>query len=285
MTVASAPRVVVGGPASWNHLIVLDRLPEPVAHMQFARAELHTVGGTSAGKAVHLVGLGVAATLHAFVGPDEAGSRVRAALARAGVAARMHASERTERHTNLMTQAGERVSLYTATPSDADPDAIEQIAEDMDDAGLAVIDLCAAGALLIARGVRTPIWTDLHDYDGDAQFHESFVRAADVVFMNDDATNDAWALLRSCIDRGPRLAICTLGARGAIAMDAAGHRYEVAAFPASVVDTNGAGDAFFAGFLAAHLAGAGVEECLHAGAGQAVVALGSMHLHPALGDI
>lgn len=45
------PHVVVCGPASWNHLISLDRLPEPVPHMQFAESAWHTVGGTSAGKA------------------------------------------------------------------------------------------------------------------------------------------------------------------------------------------------------------------------------------------
>jgi hypothetical protein len=53
------PHVVVCGPASWNHLISLDRLPEPVPHMQFAESAWHTVGGTSAGKAAHLAALGV----------------------------------------------------------------------------------------------------------------------------------------------------------------------------------------------------------------------------------
>lgn len=54
------------------------------------------------------------------------------------------------------------------------------------------------------------------------------------------------------------------------------------AHPVSLVDTNGAGDAFFAGFLAASLRGAGLEDRLVAGARQAVVALSSEHLHPAI---
>jgi acarbose 7IV-phosphotransferase len=52
------------------------------------------------------------------------------------------------------------------------------------------------------------------------------------------------------IDRGKRLAVCTMAADGAIALDAHGQRYEAPALPGvDVVDSNGAGDAFFAGVL------------------------------------
>lgn len=276
--------VVVCGPASWNHLITLDRLPEPVPHMQFATGSVHTLGGTSAGKAVHLAALEVPAELHFLAADDDEGNRVTAALARAGVAATRHPSRTTEQHVNLMTDAGERISLYVATPSESDASTLDAVAAALRGAEVAVVDLSAIGAALIARGTGpAPLWSDLHDYDGRSAFHESFLRAADVVFMNDDATDDPWALLTSCLRRGPRLAVCTRGARGAIAMDAAGECFSVDAVPADVIDTNGAGDAFFAGFLAAHLAGRGVASCLEAGAAQAVVALGSEHMHPVLG--
>lgn len=289
MPLVSDARVAVCGPASWNHLIHLDRLPEPVPHMQFALGDLHTLGGTSAGKALHLADLGVAVTLHALLGADDDGRRAASALTAAGVRVEAHTSERTERHTNLMTAAGERVSLYLATPSPASVDALERMEAAVSAADIAVVDLSEAGAVLVARRLAAgatgaPIWTDLHDYDGEAAFHEPFLRAADVVFMNDDATDDPWALLQSCLDRGPRLAVCTLGARGAIALAADGTRATVAAHPATVVDTNGAGDAFFAGFLAATLAGGDLHGCLDSGARQAVVALASRHLHPELGE-
>ena len=286
MPLASDARVAVCGPASWNHLILLDRLPEPVPHMQFALGDLHTLGGTSAGKALHLAGLGAAVTLHTLLGADEEGRLVASALASAGVRVEAYPSERTERHTNLMTAAGERVSLYLATPSAASADALDRMESAVAAADIAVVDLSEAGAGLVGRrlagAVGAPIWTDLHDYDGTAAFHEPFLRAADVVFMNDDATDDPWVLLQSCLDRGPRLAVCTLGARGAIALAADGTRAVVAARPVTVVDTNGAGDAFFAGFLAATLSGADLDGCLDAGARQAVVALSSPHLHPAV---
>ncbi|MFC8680669.1 carbohydrate kinase family protein [Microbacterium ureisolvens] len=254
--------------------------------MQFALGDVHTLGGTSAGKALHLADLGVATTLHALLGADPDGDHVRAALGRAGVLLESYNSERTERHANLMTPAGERVSLYLATPSPATADTIDRVEAALAAAELAVVDLSEVGAAIVERRLAgaagAPIWTDLHDYDGAATFHEPFLRAADVVFMNDDATDDAWALMQSCLDRGPRLAVCTLGTRGAIALGADGSRASVPAEPADVVDTNGAGDAFFAGFLAASLSGAEVDGCLAAGARQAVTALSSEHLHPAV---
>lgn len=279
-----APRVVVAGPASWNHLIVLDRLPEPVPHMQVARRAWHTVGGTSAGKALHLAGLGVDVRLCTQLGADGDGERIRAALAAAGVHVGARASAATERHVNLMTEAGERVSLYVSAPSEPAPSDVAATAAEIAAADVAVVDLGELGAQLVARPevAGTPLWTDLHDYDGESAFHEPFLRAADVVFMNDDRTADPWELLHSCVERGPRLAVCTLGAEGAIALTADGTRHRAPAEPAQVVDANGAGDAFLAGFLAATLGGAGVDDALRGGAAQARVAIESEHLHPAL---
>jgi len=276
----------VCGPASWNHLIVLDRLPEPVPHMQFALGDQHTLGGTSAGKVLHLADRGADVVLHALIGHDDDGRRVASALRAANAPVEAYQSERTERHVNLMTPTGDRVSLYLATPSSPTAADLARIEAALGEADVAVVDLSELGAALVERrrdgAAGAPIWTDLHDYDGASAFHEPFLRAADVVFMNDDGTDDPWALMQSCLDRGPRLAVCTRGAEGAIALSATGERAQVPAVPVEVVDTNGAGDAFFAGFLAASLGGAGLEECLAAGARQATVALASEHLHPAV---
>lgn len=280
----ASPRVVVCGPASWNHLIELDHLPEPVPHMQFARRSWHTIGGTSAGKALHLAGLGVDVRLWASIGDDEDGSRLREQLVGAGVAVETVLSEQTERHVNLMADGGGRVSLYVSTPSVPPADAVAAAVRAVEEADLAVIDLSELGRLVLeARSSSTtPLWMDLHDYDGAAAYHEPFLRAADGVFMNADGTDDPWGLMRSCLDRGPSLAVCTLGAQGAIALEGDGTRHEVAAVPANVVDTNGAGDAFMAGFLAARLRTQPVAVALRAAAEQAQVAIETEHLHPAL---
>ncbi|MBL0887389.1 carbohydrate kinase family protein [Myceligenerans indicum] len=283
----STPTTVVVGPASWNTLVRLDALPEPRPHTVFARETVRTVGGTSAGKALHLADLGTAATLVTAVGDDPEAELVLGALARAGDRLEVLAHRApgpTEQHLNLMTDAGERVSVYLAVP--AEPARLDDahVAERLAAADNVVLDLAASSLELLdaARAGGAELWTDLHDYDGVSEFHQPFANACSHIFLNDDGTDDHAGVMRALLDRGATTVVCTLGARGAVALTRDGWA-ECPAEPAEIVDTNGAGDAFFAGFLTAHLTGASTGECLRAGARQAVRALGSPHLAPLLG--
>src|SRR5690606_26818696 len=183
-----------------------------------------------------------------LTGPDEEGGRVRAALDRAGVQVRWGEGA-TERHLNLMTRAGERVSLYLSSPDATAGEDDAWARERMGEAAAIVLDLAAEPLRLlpIARETGVPIWVDVHDYDGEAAFHRPFLAAADAVFCNADRLADPVAFLHSRIAAGASLAVCTLGAEGAVAVDAEGIEYRVAAVPVEVIDTNGAGDAFLAG--------------------------------------
>ncbi|MFB7251683.1 carbohydrate kinase family protein [Microbacterium sp. NPDC056234] len=277
-------RVFIAGPASWNRMVVLDRLPEPVPHMQFAEDSWETVGGTSAGKALSLTALGRDVLLYAQSADDEDGRRVRSALADAGVPALWETSVETERHLNLMTRAGERVSLYLSSPSESHGAEDARIRQAMSDADALVLDLAAEPLRLLPMAAETgvPIWVDVHDYDGEAEFHRPFLAVADAVFCNADRLTDPVAFLQARVASGASLAVCTLGADGAVAVDADGLEHRVAAVPVDVQDTNGAGDAFLAGVLDARLAGRGVRESLEAGARSASTVLGTRHLHPLL---
>lgn len=278
-----AASVFVAGPATWNTIVVLDRLPEPVPHMQFAQESWATVGGTSAGKALSLTGLGRATHLHAIAGHDAEGIRVREALHGAGV--QVHWSDGvTERHLNLMTRDGGRVSLYLSSPEATSGEEDARVRDRMAAADVVVLDLAAEPLRLLplARRTGTPIWVDVHDYDGAAQFHRPFLHVADAVFCNADRLDDPIAFLRSRIAAGSRLAVCTLGADGAVAVDHEDVEYRIPAVPVEVIDTNGAGDAFFSGVLDARLHGAGVAAALDAGARSAASVLRSRHLHPLL---
>lgn len=276
--------VYIAGPASWNHLVLLDHLPDPVPHMQFALDEWETIGGTSAGKALGLAALGCDVRLHTLLGDDADGARVRAALEASGIDLLAEPADRTERHLNLMTRAGARVSLYLSTPTDAPtgPDAATVAA--MADADVIVLDLAPRARRMIPAAAATgrPIWTDLHDYDGASEFQRPFLEAADAVFLNADALGDPLPFMRTVIAGGASLVVCTLGAEGAVALDRHGAEHRVAAVPVDVLDTNGAGDAFLAGVLEATLRGADLDAALGAGAAHASTVLTTRHLHPSL---
>ena len=281
--------VVVHGPASWNQVVDLDELPAPRPHMQFARAHRHVLGGTSAGKAAHLRELGVDVELHTVLGSDAAAADIEQALRRASVPlAATYVDGPSERHLNLMDPRGGRVSLYLDVPgvdTDATAAATQSLKRAADGARAVVLDLSASSRAAIDEVVATgvPIWTDLHDYDGQSAFHAPFADAASFVFMNGDKASSVRELVRACVARGAQVAVCTLGADGALAVDARGEEHTVLAEPvSSVVDTNGAGDGFMAGYLAAHLDGADVRACLAAGARQAARALSTHQLCPSL---
>ncbi|MCI1019426.1 carbohydrate kinase family protein [Microbacterium sp. C5A9] len=279
--------VFLAGPASWNTIVVLDRLPEPVPHMQFAEGSWETVGGTSAGKALTLTALGRSTLLHALSASDEPGMKIRDALALAGVDVLWGESAVTERHLNLMTRAGARVSLYLSSPEATEGQDDAALIAAMTRADALVLDLAPEPLRLLphAQATGRPIWVDVHDYDGTADFHRPFLDAADAVFCNADRLPDPVDFLHSRIASGAALAVCTLGADGAVAVDSDHVEHRVAAAPVEVVDTNGAGDAFFAGVLDARLTGADLDTALRAGARAASSVLGTRHLHPVLDPV
>ncbi|SIO02916.1 carbohydrate kinase family protein [Agromyces cerinus] len=290
----SAP-IVISGPAAWNRIVYLDHLPEPVPHMQFALDDYETIGGTSAGKALGLAGLGRPVLLHTLLGDDDEGRRVQGALEASGVALASLAAARTESHLNLMTRQGERVSLYLSAPADPGTPPSPDLTQAMADAPAIVLDLSerSRGLIGAARATGRPIWTDIHDYDGSADFHRPFIEAADWIFMNADRIGvDPLPFMEACVRGGASVVVCTLGAQGAIAVSRGGGSgagdgermsvTEVAAVPVEVLDTNGAGDAFMAGVLDAHLGGASLVDALAAGSRHAATVLTTRHLHPVL---
>ena len=281
--------VVVHGPVSWNHIVHVDELPDPRPHMQFATSHHEVLGGTSAGKAAHLRALGVDVELHTVVGTDRAAESIQVALRRAGIASVVtYLDGPSERHLNLMDPAGGRVSIYLdvpATPDAGSPGATARLVGAVDGARAIVLDLSQPSRDLLQQQtpLGVPIWTDLHDYDGRSSFHQPFLEAASFVFMNADRLPDPVDFLRHTVQGGAQVAVCTLGARGAVAVDANLTVHEVPAAPISrIVDFNGAGDGFMAGFMAAHLDGADVPAALSAGAAQAAQALSTLQLSPQL---
>jgi sugar/nucleoside kinase (ribokinase family) len=281
-----ATSILIAGPASWNTIVHLDTFPEPRPHAVFARGHHETVGGTSAGKALNLARLGRPVTLRTVLGTDEYAPRVRAALEAEGVRilAERAPHGRTERHLNLMDARGGRISVYLEEPGEVPTGTTWDSALDaLDAAAVVVVDLARASLPVLgaatARG--RDVWVDLHEYDGANGFHQPWVDAGTHVFLSSDRMPFWRAFMAARVEAGARLVVCTHGADGATALTAGGGFVEVDAEPVDdVVDTNGAGDGFFAGFLDAHLRGADLEDALRAGAAQAAQVVRSPDLVP-----
>ena len=90
-----------------------------------------------------------------------------------------------------------------------------------------------------------------------------FVEAADFLFLSSDQLPSYRGFMEAQIAAGKSLVVCTHGRRGATALTAAGQWLEQPiATGFDRVDTNGAGDAFFAGFLSSWLDGEPLRRCL-----------------------
>ena len=105
-----------------------------------------------------------------------------------------------------------------------------------------------------------------HDWDGENPHHLDFALGADLVFVS--AVQLATGAPERILTEGVAThVLVTDGARGATLYKRDGTWHQPTADPgAPVVDTNGAGDAFAAAFLAAFLAGESDEACLRSAA-------------------
>ncbi|MCU1432826.1 MAG: PfkB domain protein [Actinotalea sp.] len=266
--------VLVNGPVSWNHLVVLDALPDPRPQMVTASAHWGGLGGTSGAKALALARLGVAVHLRTMLGDDEDADLIRAALHHPRL--RLDATVvdgPSEHHLNLMSAAGERLSIYLDSPAGPSEPPDDDLRATLAATRVAVIDLAGHSVPLLgtAREVGTEIWCDLHDDDARSPFREPFRAAADVLLVSADGLPDVEGFLVERVAAGARWVVCTRGGRGALALSADEGWFEVDALAVQVQDTNGAGDSFLAGMLSAHLDGAPLERCLQQGTAAAAL--------------
>lgn len=157
------------------------------------------------------------------------------------------------------------ISGITPALSDSCAALVESVLERMQDAdGLVSFDV----------NYRPGLWATVHA--GPALL--AIANRADIVFVGLDEAETLWGLttddeVRALI-HGPRTLIVKDSAIGATEYDRTTSTF-VPAIPTTVVEVVGAGDAFAAGYLSAHLAGAEPAERLRAGHERAVLTLQS----------
>lgn len=275
--------ILVLGGASWNTMVYLDQFPEPAAQT-IANAKSNTAAGsTGIGKALALQALGHQALLHATIGPDDEGQRIRDFCRDRGLDTVFDIDPGgTSRHVNLMNRTGERISIFLFNGSPTPPVDVERLAPHIAAAEVIFLNITQSSIPLLGlvESSSADIWVDLHDYDGSNPYHDRFIAQADVVQFSDEQVADPRALLHRLIEQGARLAICTRGIRGSLALDASGMFVEVLANPAQLVDSNGAGDCFCVALWSALNDDASLADAMNFAAAAASLAVESLELVP-----
>jgi sugar/nucleoside kinase (ribokinase family) len=262
-------RVLVVGGVSWDRIVQLDRLPSGVAQTVFSSSTRDMVGSTGAGKALSLSSLGFKVVLHAQVGDDEPGTKIREYFLNRPIETQFYLDPRgSETHINLMDKNGGRVSIYTSYVTFEPQMDLKELAERVGSCDIIVLNIMNYARKLIpfAKNAGKSIWCDIHDFDGQDPYHGDFIEAADYLFASSERLPDPEAFMIEQIRLGKKLVVCTSGKNGAKAITMYGERCEVGivdAYP--VVDTNGAGDAFFAGFLFGHVRNFDLTGCMKLG--------------------
>ncbi len=256
-------RVFVAGAVSYDSIIKLEQFPEPHSQTLFSQTYHEGIGSTGAGKALALHHLALETTFHALVGNDTYGDKIRAYFAEKGIDFLVDSDPAgTERHTNLMDAEGNRISIYTHYATfepEIDKSAITEAINNADTVVLNIINYCRY-LIPLAQEASKPLWIDIHDWDGENSYHQDFVDAADYLFMSSDNMPAYKSFMEKMFESGKKLVVCTHGKEGSSAFN--GEWYQLPALPYDLVDSNGAGDNFFAGFLYAHLQGFDTERCL-----------------------
>ncbi|MEG3633424.1 carbohydrate kinase family protein [Micromonospora palythoicola] len=253
--------LVIGG-LGVDVRVRVPRLPLPVVDSVTVDPIELRVGNTGSGVALAADALGLRVTVVDTVGVDPAGTVVRAALAGTGVRTVLADDPAgTRRSVNLVDPGGRRMSLYDPRDSDGPPPftaaRVAELIQDATHVHLSIMgwvrELLPDLANLLSEGVGSS--TDLHDWDGHNPYHRPFAEVAELVLVSGAALDDRAAAVVGTL--APRPVLVTRGADGAdLHVGGDVRRIPAAVPPGPVIDTNGAGDAFAAGIIAARSRGA-----------------------------
>ncbi len=276
-------KVLVVGGASFDSIIYLEEFPKPEPKT-FHKSEFQeTVGSTGVGKTTNLSKLDFNVTFHALIGKDVYAEKIREYLKMPNITFLYYEDGNgTQRHVNIMNKQGERISIFVNNSSDKPNLDFAQFDPLIRHSDFVVLNITNYSRFLIpiCQQLNKPIWTDLHDYNLGNSYHQDFIKAANYIFLSSDNLSDYRPFMEKMIEEGKELVVCTHGKNGASGTNKAGQWLEVEAVKDfDLVDSNGAGDAFFSGFLYAHARGYDFQKCLEMGSINGALCIHSRKLY------
>ncbi|GAB3814355.1 carbohydrate kinase family protein [Kribbella italica] len=275
--------LVIGG-VGIDTIVHVPTLPLPDRETIHVAPVESYVGHTGHGVVLGCHRLGLQPALADVIGDDAEGRRICSAYDELGLplAIALHPSG-TRRSVNLVSPDGSRLALYDGrhpTGMWVDPvlwrdwtgRARHVHVSIMDFARRALPDVLAAGCT---------VSTDLHDWDGENEYHRDFAQSADVVFVSTSALRDKAVDWIFASGRA-QVVVAMAGADGSylhVRGEDPIHLPAVDLPGRPVVDTNGAGDAYVAAFLTTWLDGRSYYEAATAGTIAGAWACGSPGTH------
>lgn len=261
--------IAILGGTTFDHIVYLPELPKPTPQTIHKAPFNEGVGSTGSGKALTLTKLGLPNTLYSVIGNDHFGEQIKSFLAAQGVETIFDTDPAgTERHINIMDAEGRRISMFITQSSEIIEHNEQAIRQLLDRSSIIVLNIIAYCRHLIplVKKYNKPAWTDLHDYDGKNTYHRDFIEAAQYIHLSSDNLPNYKSTMEQLINRGKELVICTHGKQGASLLTKNGEWLEQPVLQnVPIVDSNGAGDSFFSGFLYAYLQNYSLQKCLQYG--------------------
>jgi acarbose 7IV-phosphotransferase len=270
---ASSIDVLVVGGAGVDHIVQVLRLPLPMADSVLVPPIMTYVGHTGNGVALGCLQLGRRTAFVDVIGDDSEGRLILERYAETGLDFRaLRHRSGTRRSVNLVAPDGQRMSLYDPRhPLDMRPDA-SLWRTPMAQAIHVHVSIVNWGrhALSDAVAAGLPTSVDLHDWDGENDYHRDFAYGADLVFVSSAGLiYEVGHVIEDILENGRASAVIVLqGSRGsqlAVRGESICDIEPVILPGLPAIDCNGAGDSYVAAFVHVVLSGGSYHRAAMAG--------------------
>ena len=224
------------------------------------------VGGNAVNVAIHLQRAGIPAAYMGAVGDDRAGHFIMEVLDRQGldISHVQILSGKTARTDIRLGPQGDREFVFEDLGVTNQLYLSEELIEFIAQHDLVHNTWLGRSEIALPRYKQNPGLVVSMDYGErcPVEFINETVQYVDLAFfsLTETKAEQAEELILSFCERGPRIIVVTLGAKGSLAYD--GRFHFEPALPVTVIDTLGAGDTYIGIFLANWLNGVVIQECM-----------------------